>query len=312
METKFVKAYCDKAKQYFALEVKKFGSAWKVTNVTHLSAEEAKLTATEVEQSSFETNNNLIPCFGCKSRKVGGCTCAKRKNQCTPGMKYQFNCVYCNQLKIDYSLPTMDGAQGARAGEKVTLSQGQEVVIRFADDRPLTNILVGVGWDPVLQGSNMDVDSSVLVVSDNGRAYDLVYFGDKRHSSGCAELLEDNLTGKYTGNVDSNDDENILVDLTKVPRGKDKLVFLINIYECDPRHQTLKDVKNFYIRLCDQTSRKTLIEYKVEDNQVHPKDTAIVIGVATRKSGGWTFKAIGKSLRVSNLQELANESMEYI
>lgn len=312
METKFVKAYCDKAKQYFALEVKKFGLTWKVTNFTYLSADEAKLTATEVDQRTFETNSNLIPCAGCKSRKVGGCSCAKKKNQCTPGMKYHFNCIYCDQLKIDYSLPTMDGIQGARAGEKVTLSQGQEVVIRFADNRPLTNILVGVGWDPVSQGDNMDVDSSVVVMSSNGAQYDLVYYGAKRHSSGCAELLEDNLTGEYTGHVDSNDDENILVDLTKVPRGRDKLVFLINIYECDDRHQTLKDVKNFYIRLCDQVSKKTLIEYKVEDNQVHPKDTAIVIGVATRKNGGWTFKAIGRSLRISTVQDLARECSAYI
>lgn len=311
METKFVKAYCDKAKQYFALEVKKFGSVWKVTNVTHLSAEEAKLTATEVEQATFETNTNLIPCYDCKSRKVGGCSCAKRRNQCALGMKYHFNCVYCNQLKIDYSVPTMDGVQ-ARAGEKVTLSQGQEVVIRFADNRPLTNILVGVGWDPVSQGTNMDVDSSVALIPAHGGQIDLVYYGAKIHSSGCAELLEDNLTGEYTGNVDSNDDENILVDLKKVPQDKDKLVFLINIYECESRHQTLKDVKNFYIRLYDQVSKKILIEYEVENEQVQPKDTAIVIGVAARKSNGWTFKAIGKSLRISNVRELAAECVDYI
>lgn len=312
METKFVKAYCDKAKQHFALEVKKFGSVWKVTNVTHLSAEEAKLTASEVEQSSFETNDNLIPCSVCKSRRVGGCACAKRKNNCTPGMKYHFNCVYCDQLKIDYSLPIMDSVQGVRAGDRITLSQGQEVVIRFADNRPLTNIIVGVGWDPVLQGSNMDVDSSVVVMSADGIQRDLVYYGAKNHSSGCAVLLEDNLTGEYTGNVDSNDDENILVDLKKVPQNRDKLVFIVNIYECETRRQTLKDVKNFYISLFDQTSKKALIEYRVEDNQVNPNDTAIVIGVATRKSNGWTFKAIGKSLRVSNVRDLAVKCVNYI
>lgn len=312
METKFVKAYCQKTKQYFALEVKKFGATWKVTNFTQLSPEEAKLTASEVEQPSFETNANLLPCLSCKTRRVGSCSCARRKNQCAPGMKYQFNCIYCDQLKIDYSLPEMDSSR--RAGEKVTLSQGQEVVIRFADNRPLTNILVGVGWDPVSQGDNMDVDSSVVVMSPNGREYELVYFSrpNMKHPSGCAELLEDNLTGEYTGNVDSNDDENILVDLKKVPQDRDKLIFLVNIYDCEDRGQTLKDVKNFYIRLCDQSSKKTLIEYKVENQQINPRDTAIVIGVATRKTSGWAFKAIGTSLKVSDVQQLARKCADYI
>lgn len=313
METKFVKAYCQKTKQYFALEVKKYGAVWKVTNFTQLSPEEAKLTATEIEQPGFETNTNLLPCLSCKNRKVGGCACASRKNQCVSGMKYQFNCIYCNQLHIDYSLPEMDSS--IRVGEKVVLSQGQEVVIRFADNRPLTNILVGVGWDPVEQGDdNMDVDSSVVVMSPSGRDYELVYFSrpNMKHPSGCAELLEDNLTGEYTGNVDSNDDENILVDLKKVPQDRDRLIFLVNIYACENRHQTLKDVKNFYIRLCDQSSKKTLIEYNVENHQINPRDTAIVIGVATRKGSGWAFRAIGKSLRVSDVQELARKCVDYI
>lgn len=28
-ESKFLKAYCEKADQYFGLEIKKFGSSWK-------------------------------------------------------------------------------------------------------------------------------------------------------------------------------------------------------------------------------------------------------------------------------------------
>ncbi len=217
-------------------------------------------------------------------------------------------------MNIDYSLPTMDGANGRRDGDKVVLSQGQEVKIRFADNKPLTNILVGVGWDPVSQGDNMDVDSSVVVMSSNGNQRELVYFSrpNMRHPSGCAELLEDNLTGEYTGNVDSNDDENILVDLKKVPQDRDRLVFLVNIYNCEEREQTLKDVKNFYIRLYDQVSKKVLIEYKVDNNQVNPTDTAIVIGVATRKTSGWSFKAIGKSLHVANVQTLAHECDRYL
>ena len=312
METKFVKAYCEKTKQYFGLEVKLVGSTYKVTNVTHLTPQEAGVTATEVTQSSFETNKNLLACERCGSRRVGGCSCARSVNQCAPGMEYRFNCVYCDRFKIDYELPSESDMGGARVGDKIVLSQGQEVVIRAANRSALTNIIVGVGWDPVSRGDNMDVDSSVVIMSANGYERDLVYYGDKEHPSKCARLLEDNLTGEHTGNVDSNDDENILVDLKKVPQGKEKLVFLVNIYKCDERRQTLRDVKNFYIRLYDGTTKKPLIEYNVENHQVSLSDTAIVIGVATRKSGGWTFKAIGRSVKVEGVGELRDRITEFI
>lgn len=299
--TKFIKAYCEKTRQYFALEIKKYGSAWKVVNVTHLSTDEAKLVSSEIEQPTFETNTTLIPCSKCGSRKVGGCSCSRKKHQCSVGMKYQFDCVYCDCLKIDYSLPTASEV-GGRAGEKVVLSQGQEVKIRFADDRPLTKIIVGVGWDPATGADNMDVDSSVVVMSSNNREKDLVYFGDKEHASGCVIHHGDNLTGEGS---DNGDDENITVRLDKVPYTRDKLVFVLNIYNCDERRQTLGLVKNLYIRLYDPDSKKTLIEYRVTGNMMH--DTAIVIGMAFRKAGSWSFKAIGRGLRVSSVQELADK-----
>ncbi len=305
-ESKFVKAYCERTGQFFALEIKKFMFSWKVVNVTHLTSTEAKLTATEVEQKQFETNSNLLPCFKCGSRKVGGCSCAKRVTNCSRGMKYNFMCTYCDSLKIDYSLPSAADV-GARAGEKVVLSQGQEVKIRFSDDRPLTEIIVGVGWDPATGANNMDVDSSVIVLSPDGCGRDLVYFGAKEHASGCVIHHGDNLTGEGSG---QGDDENITVRLNKVPQNRDRLVFVLNIYDCVDRGQTLGKVKNLYIRLYDPVSKKALIEYRVTGNMQN--DTALVIGMAFRKAGGWSFKAIGRSLRCDDVQDLTEVCTRYL
>ena len=306
-ESKFLKAYCEKTNQYFGLEIKKFGSTWKVVNMIQLSNDEAKLISSEIEQSFFETNANLIPCSRCGNRKVGGCSCSKTKHSCARNMKYQFDCIYCNELTIDYTLPTADEV-GGRAGGTITLSQGQEVKIRFADGRPLTNIEVGVGWDPAPGSERMDVDSSVVLLSPNNRENDLVYYGDKEHSTGCVIHHGDNLTGE--GGIQDGDDENISVYLNKVPSTKDKLVFVLNIYNCDERHQTLDKVKNLYIKLYDPVSKKTLIQYKVNGNM--GRDTAIVIGMASKKNGSWNFKAIGRSLKVSTVRELADRCADYI
>lgn len=300
-ESKFLKAKCAKTNQYFGLEMKQFGSTWKVVNMIKLSDDEAKVISSEIKQSSFETNANLIPCSKCGKRQVGGCACSKKKHSCSHGMKYQFDCIYCDELEIDYSLPTRSEL-GGREGGTVTLSQGQEVKIRYADDRPLTKIYVGVGWDPAAHGDNIDVDSSVVVMAVQGRDKELVYFGDKDHPSGCVHHHGDNLTGE---NIQGADDENISVYLDKVPRNRDKIVFILNIYNCEDRHQTFGRINNLFIKLYDPDSKSVLVEYKVKGN--FDRDTGLIIGMAYRKNGSWIFRAIGKGSRATSVDELADE-----
>lgn len=306
-DTKFLKAYCEKTGRYSGLEVEKLGGKWKVINMIPLAAEEARLLSSEVESGSFETHTTLLPCLKCGNRKVGGCTCSPKRHACTPDMGYQFDCTYCHHLKIDYTLPTAPGGAG-RQGETVKLSQGQEVKIRYADARPLKSIYVGVGWDPVSCGDRMDVDSSVVLLSADGRSSDLIYFSRKEHPTGCVVHHGDNLTGE--GDIQEGDDENITVLLDRVPAEYDRIVFILNIYDCVERKQTLARVKNLYIRLCDPDSHKTLIEYRVEGGT--GKDTGLIIGTAKRAGqGDWTFRAIGQSMRVSDVHELEKECKRY-
>ncbi len=305
MATKFVKGYCDRAKQYFALEMKQVGSQWKVANMTHLNSDAARLVSTELESGTFVTDDSLVACRHCGNRTVGGCDHSKSNHPCTVGMKYQFDCIYCKEFQIDYSLPTAADV-GGRTGETVQLSQGQEVKIRFADNRPLAQIYVGVGWDPAdsSSDSNMDVDSSVVVASGN-TATDLVYFGEKTYEGDCIYHHGDNLYGDAQG-----DDENITVRLDKVPSSRDKVIFVLNIYNAEDRGQTLASVKNLYIRLYDPESKKVLIEYRVDQGSM--RDNAIVIGMAFRRGSEWCFKAIGKSLHTSSVHNLKNDCMRYI
>lgn len=300
-ESKFLKAKCRKTGLYYGLEIQKIGLKWKVVNMIRLSDDEARVISSEVKQDSFETNSNLIACSKCGNRRVGGCSCAKKAFQCTKSMKYKFDCIYCSELEIDYALPSRSEL-GGREGGTVTLSQGQEVKIRYADDRPLNKIFVGVGWDPARHGDNIDVDSSVVVMSAQGRDKDLVYFGAKEHSSGCVIHHGDNLTGADISNAD---DENISVYLDKVPASRDRLVFVLNIYKCIERNQTFGGIDNLYIRLYDPDSKKALVEYRVTGN--FSRDTALIIGMANRKSGSWVFKAIGRGTRARTVNEVADE-----
>ena len=132
-DTKLLKAHCHKTNQYFGLEIKKYGTTWKVVNMVKLSEDEAKVVYSEVKQAIFETNANLIPCAKCGNRTIGGCACSPKLHQCSHKMKYQFDCIYCKNLKIDDSLPTRADVSKIN-GDTVTLSQGKEVkVVTFSN-----------------------------------------------------------------------------------------------------------------------------------------------------------------------------------
>lgn len=59
---------------------------------------------------------------------------------------------------------------------------------------------------------------------------DVVYFGNLSHKSGAVTHLGDNLTGEGEG-----DDEQIIIDLAKVPKEYDKIMIVVNIYSAVQR-----------------------------------------------------------------------------
>lgn len=279
-KVQFVKAKCKKTGRYFGLITEKLGSAWKVTNMINLTDEEGKLVASQLRETSLVSNDNLLACLTCGSRRVGGCSCAKSRS-CSKDMKYQLACLYCSELEIDLSRPR--GGVGFKKGDTIKLEQNQEIPICFEDESPLDHILVRTGWDPARRGNNMDVDSSVVVVGSSGR--ELVYFGHLFHLSGCVEHHGDNLTGDGDG-----DDELIDVYLDRVPYDRDRIYFVLNVFS----GQNLNDVRNLYIQLCDPVSGAVLASY--DTPQGGREDTAMILGLARRTENGWTFKAMGNSL----------------
>lgn len=133
--TKILKAFCRKSKQHFGLEIKNIGGRWVVVNFTDLTEAEAELIYSEIKQDSFVTDPALLPCLKCGSRTVGGCNCSSKNHSCSKDTGYHFDCVYCRNLEIDYSLPSAAAIRG-REGEKITLAQGKEVkVVTFSNVR---------------------------------------------------------------------------------------------------------------------------------------------------------------------------------
>lgn len=299
MAVQFIKAYCSKSKRYFGLRIEDMNGKLGCTDFYDMKEEDAKKLASSVDVPNLESALNLQPCFRCKSRRVAQCSCAKKVYPCDRLNDYRFQCLYCSELRI---FSTADGSEledASLIGKTVRLAQGQEVVISPAGSGALEHILVGVGWDIAKQGPSMDVDSSVLM-KNRGQTSDLIYFGHLKHPSGCVVHMGDNLVGGAGDGLQNGDSENIHVYLRSVPDNCDQLYFVLNIYSADSRGQTLRDVRNMYIRLSDHKTGRALVEYHVEQGMENK--TGMIIGKAYRSGGNWKFKAIGRGVAIDNVQ----------
>lgn len=172
----------------------------------------------------------------------------------------------------------------------VSLQKGQKVSLTKGNPG-LKKVVVGLGWD-VNQfdtGSDFDLDAAAFLLSDSGKvagSEDFVFYGNLKHPSGSVEHLGDNLTGAGDG-----DDEQIKVDLSKVPGSITKVAFTATIYEADARRQNFGQVSNAFIRIYNEENGEELLRYDLgEDFSI---ETAVVFGELYKHGDEWKFNAIG-------------------
>lgn len=187
----------------------------------------------------------------------------------------------------------------------INLQKGQKIDLTKGGGTGLRQIMVGLGWDEAprsggflkgLFGSapqDIDCDASVILCGANGKIISgnasdcCVYFGNLRHSSGAIVHQGDNLTGAGDG-----DDEQIMVDLPRVPAYIEKMVFVVNIYDGRARNQHFGMIQNAFIRLVDMDKRTEICKFNLSEN--YNNMTGLVVGEIYRRNGEWKFNAIGQ------------------
>lgn len=189
----------------------------------------------------------------------------------------------------------------------VSLQKGQKISLT-KDNAGLNQVVVGLGWDEVAQKrgffaakpKQIDCDASVLMLS-SGKLRgndDLVYFGNLRHKSSSVQHLGDNLTGAGDG-----DDEQIIVELAKVPEQYDRIVFVVNIYEAVERKQHFGMIQNAFCRVIDGRNNQELCRYNLTED--YSGMTSMIFGEIYRHGEEWKFSAIGQGTQDAGLGKLA-------
>eukprot|EP00456_Euglypha_rotunda_P014717 TRINITY_DN14665_c0_g1_i4.p1 TRINITY_DN14665_c0_g1~~TRINITY_DN14665_c0_g1_i4.p1 ORF type:complete len:323 (+),score=21.60 TRINITY_DN14665_c0_g1_i4:101-970(+) len=138
---------------------------------------------------------------------------------------------------------------------------------------------------------------------DKGETFDVVYFNHLSNSNGSVKHGGDNLTGEGEG-----DDEQIVVNLSKIPFPCSSLYFVVTSYNGQP----LSRVRNAYVRLFNlnpgHASRRSSLSHELIRFQLSrvtdETHTSMILckihlppGVTKfqRPSATWRMKAIGHS-----------------
>lgn len=196
----------------------------------------------------------------------------------------------------------------------VNLQKGQKISLS-KDNESLSQIMVGLGWDPVSnnggggllrglfggggQGKSFDCDASVVLLNENNKLCKdgLIYYGNLRNSNDSIIHQGDNLTGSGDG-----DDEQIMINLSQVPQNVHKLMFIVNIYNCVARKQDFGMIKNAFIRVVDMNKRTEMLKYRL--NEQYEGKTALFVGEIYRNNGEWKFGAVGEGTNDTSIKEM--------
>jgi tellurium resistance protein TerD len=171
-------------------------------------------------------------------------------------------------------------------GSKVDLTKGNP---------GLSKIMVGLGWDTNKYdgGDAFDLDAAAFLLGGDGRVLsekDFVFYNNLRHETGAVTHQGDNLTGEGEG-----DDEQIEVELSKIPPKYEKIDFTVTIHDAEGRKQNFGQVSNAFIRLVNSANGQELMRYDLgEDFSV---ETAVIVAEIYRNGAEWKFNAIGSGFK---------------
>ena len=175
----------------------------------------------------------------------------------------------------------------------ISLQKGGNV--NLSKEAPsLKTVIIGLGWDPrVTDGAGFDLDGSAFLLKADGKVRsdsDFIFYNNLKSSDGSVTHQGDNLTGGGDG-----DDEQLSIELGKVPAEVDKVAFTVTIHEADARKQNFGQVAKAYIRCMDANGNKELARYDLtEDGSV---ETAMIFGELYRNGADWKFRAIGQGFK---------------
>jgi tellurium resistance protein TerZ len=184
----------------------------------------------------------------------------------------------------------------------INLQKGQKISLsKEAGGATLTKIVMGLGWDAKKtkgffgmgsKDQEIDLDASCVLFDEARQPLDAIFFGQLASRDGSIQHTGDNRTGAGDG-----DDEQIVVDLSRVPSTVKSIMFLVNSFT----GQNFSQIENAFCRVVNGTNGQELARYDLTCNGAH---TAMLMAKVYLHSGEWKMHAIGENATGRTFQDM--------
>ncbi|WP_448825731.1 TerD family protein [Capnocytophaga bilenii] len=180
----------------------------------------------------------------------------------------------------------------------INLQKGQRESIKAP------KFTIGLGWDTnsSTTGKEFDLDASAFILGENKKILSerhFVFYNNLKSPNEAVVHTGDNRTGEGEG-----DDEQIIVDLSKIEDNATEICIVITIHEAEQRGQNFGQVRNSFIRIFDTNTNEELLKYELEED--FSIETAVEFGRIYKRSGEWKFEAVGMGMK-GGLQDYLNK-----
>ncbi|MFF8595756.1 TerD family protein [Streptomyces sp. NPDC015220] len=182
---------------------------------------------------------------------------------------------------------------------RVSLQKNQTVSLVKGGRPLLSQVKMGLGWEPAYRGADIDLDASVIAYGPQRNHIDSCYFGKLSILNGAVKHSGDNLTGEGAG-----DDEVIVVDLGRLPQEVSGLVFTVNSFS----GQKFTDVAKAYCRLLDAATGEELVRFDLTHAEAQ---TGVMMAKLIRQfSGEWEMTAMGDFVKARTVRNMVKPAAQ--
>ncbi|WP_181007358.1 TerD family protein, partial [Streptomyces sp. SM1] len=182
---------------------------------------------------------------------------------------------------------------------RVSLQKNQTVSLMKGGRPLLSQVTMGLGWEPAYRGKDIDLDASVIAYGPQRNHIDSCYFGKLQIVGGAIRHSGDNLTGEGGG-----DDETIIVDLGRLPMEVSGLVFTVNSFS----GQKFTEVAKAYCRLLDTTTGEELVRFDLTGAE--PQTGVLMAKLIRQFSGEWEMTGMGDFVKGRTVRSMVKPAAQ--
>ncbi|SEH79169.1 tellurium resistance protein TerD [Epilithonimonas hominis] len=126
-----------------------------------------------------------------------------------------------------------------------------------------------------------------------------IFYNNLKSPNDAVVHTGDNLTGDGDG-----DDEQVMVDLSKIDNNASEIIVVVTIHDAASRNQNFGQVRNSFVRIFDTNSNVELLNYELEED--FSIETAVEFGRIYKRNNEWKFEAVGTGMK-GGLQDYLNK-----